>query len=251
MLTGVVTFNKSYMKGHAVKPMLALTSLCCAFVITTAQAGPVQEFEAQLRGSYGSYRAALFATNSGDAAKSAQALEGFDKSWSGLIAGYAEAPPPQYEADVKWAQTLTNVQATIADARSQIAGGDLPTAHLTLEAVRNEFGDLHTRNGLFGFSDRMNDYHAEMEEILALNLAATDPVTLAEHAGILGYLAAKIETHPAPEAAGNTEYDSLQQPFLVSVKAFEMAVKSGDAAAIAAAAAGLKVPYSKFFLKFG
>jgi hypothetical protein len=239
------------MKGHAVKSMLALTSLCCAFVFTAAHAGPVQEFETQLRGSYGSYRVALFATNSGDAAKSAQALDGFGKSWSGVVAGYAEAPPPQYEADAKWAQTMTAVQATIEAARSQIAAGDLPAAHLTLEAVRSEFGDLHARNGLSGFSDRMNDYHAEMEEILALDLAATDAVTLAQHAGILGYLAAKIEHQPAPEAAGNAEYDSLQQPFLDSVKAFDTAVRSGDAAAIATAAAGLKVPYSKFFLKFG
>jgi hypothetical protein len=233
------------------KPMLPLAALCFASVLTAAQAGPVQDFENQLRGSYGSYRAALFATNSGDATKSAKALDGFGQSWSGIAGSYSKSPPPQYAMDAKWSETMQQVQAKIETASSQIAAGDLPGAHLTLEAVRAEFGDLHERNGLSGFSDRMNDYHAEMEEILALDLAATDAVTLAEHAGILSYLATRIEQRPAPEAAGNAEYDTLQRPFLASVKAFDEAVKSGDAAAISAAAGGLKVPYSKFFLMFG
>lgn len=233
------------------KPMLSLTSLCLAFAVSAAQAGPVQDFEGQLRGSYGSYRAALFATNSGDAAKSAKALDGFGQSWAAIAGSYAKAPPPQYETDATWSKTLEQVQAMIEAARGQIAAGDLAAAHLTLEAVRAEFGKLHERNGLSGFSDRMNDYHAEMEDILALNLASVDPVTLAEHAGVLTYLAARIEHQPAPEAAGNAEYDKLQQAFLASAQAFGDAVKSGDSAAVAAAVAGLKLPYSKFFLMFG
>ena len=31
----------------------------------------------------------------------------------------------------------------------------------------DEIGDLHARNGIIGFSDRMNAYHARMEEVLA------------------------------------------------------------------------------------
>jgi hypothetical protein len=233
------------------KLMRPLAALCFASVLTAAHAGPVQDFENQLRGSYASYRAALFATNSGDAAKSAKALDGFGQSWSGIAGSYAKAPPPQYAMDDRWSATMEAVQAKIDAARSEIAAGDLPAAHLTLEDVRAEFGGLHERNGMSGFSDRMNDYHAEMEDILALDLAATDALTLAEHAGILSYLATRIEHRPAPEAVGNADYDKLQQPFLASVKAFETAVKSGDPAAISAAAGGLKGPYSKFFLMFG
>ncbi len=222
-----------------------------AIALTAAQAGPVQDFESILRQSYGSYRTALFATNSGDAAKSAKALDGFAQSWSGIAGTYAKAPPPQYETDPKWAATLSDVQAKIEMAHTQVAAGDLPAAHLTLEAVREEFGALHERNGLNSFSDRMNAYHAQMEEILALDLAKTDPVTLANHAGVLTYLADQIAQRPAPEAADNADYDKLKQPFLASVQAFDAAVKSGDAAAISTAASGLKVPYSKFFLMFG
>lgn len=233
------------------KPMLPLTALGLIFGLTAAQAGPVQDFEGQLRGSYANYRTALFATNSGDAGKSAKALDGFGQSWSGLAGQYAKAPPPQYATDPKWPETMTAVQSQIDAARAQIAAGDLPGAHLTLEAVREEFGGLHQRNDMANFSDRMNDYHAAMEEVLALDLATTDAVTLAKHAGILTYLATRIAHRPAPEAAGNAEYDTLQTAFLDSVTGYDTAVTSGDAAAIKAAIDGLKVPYSKLFLKFG
>ena len=233
------------------KYLFPLAALGFALALTSANAGPMQDFETQLRASYGNYRTALFATNSGDAAKSAKALDSFGQSWGAIVASFTKTPPPQYVSDPEWAATLGDIQAKIDSARAQIAAKDLPAAHLTLEAVRDGFGAMHDRNGLSSFSDRMNDYHAEMEHVLGLDLANTDAVTLAKHAGILGYLAEKLMRHPAPEASGNAEYDALQTPFLASVQAFDAAVKSGEAAAISAAVGGLKVPYSKFFLKFG
>lgn len=53
----------------------------------------------------------------------------------------------------------------------EIAVDDLPKAHVTLEGIRSEIGELHDRNGMVSFSDRMNAYHARMEEVLALDLA--------------------------------------------------------------------------------
>jgi hypothetical protein len=216
-----------------------------------ALAGPVQDFEAALRASYGDYRTALFVTNSGDAAKSSKAIAALEQSWSGLSATYESAPPPQYETDGGWAQTIGAVQAIIDAAKADVAAGDLAKAHADLEGIRAEIGELHERNGLSTFSDRMNAYHAAMENVLGLDLAATDAVTLAEQAGVLTYLAAELVRLPAPEAAGNAEYRKLQEAFVASVKAYQDAVHSQDAAAIKAAVGGLKVPYSKFFLKFG
>lgn len=233
------------------KLMFMQTSLALALVGSAAVAGPVQDFETALRASYGDYRAALFATNSGDAGKSTKALDAFAASWAGLSATYGTTPPPQYDGDAGWAATLAAVQADIDAARADVAAGELPKAHEALEAVRFEVGGLHERNGIAGFSDRMNAYHAEMELVLALDLANTDAVTLAEHAGVMNYLAAEVVRLPAPEAAGNADYDKLQAGFVASVKAYDDAVRAGDAAAIKAAVAGLKVPYSKFFLFFG
>ena len=233
------------------KSMFSLSALALILGSTIAAAGPVQDFETALRGSYGSYRMALFATNSGDAAKSGKAMTGFADSWAQLPATYGTAPPPQYATDAAYAETFTAVQAQIDAASAAITAGALPKAHEALEAVRAQIGGLHERNGIVTFSDRMNAYHAAMEAVIGLDLAATDAVTLAEHAGVLGYLADEILRLPAPEAAGNADYAKLQDAFMASVKGFVGAVKAGDAAAIQSAVGGLKVPYSKFFLMFG
>lgn len=143
------------------------------------------------------------------------------------------------------------MQAQIDAANADIDAGALPKAHEALEGVRGQIGSLHERNDIVSFSDRMNAYHAAMEAVLGLDLAATDAVTLAEHAGVMGYLAAEIVRLPALEAAGNADYAKLQDAFIASVTAFDVAVRAGDAAAVKAAMDGLKVPYSKFFLMFG
>lgn len=233
------------------KRLLSLSALALSLSSTIAFAGPVQDFETALRGSYGNYRMALFATNSGDAAKSAKAMAGFADSWAALTASYGTTPPPQYETDAGFAATFAAVQAQIDAAKADIDAGALPKAHEALEGVRGQIGALHERNNIVSFSDRMNAYHAAMEEVLGLDLAAADAATLAEHAGVMGYLAAEIVRLPAPEAADNADYAKLQEAFTASVMAFDAAVKAGDAAAIKAAVAGLKVPYSKFFLMFG
>lgn len=217
----------------------------------SAQAGPVQDFEATLRASYGNYRTALFATNTGDAGKSAKTLGAFADSWAALTATYADAPPPQYVEDPMWAETLTKVQAMIAEAQADVALPDLAKAHEALEGVRAQIGGLHLRNGMLTFSDRMNAYHAAMEEVLVLDLATTDAATLSAHAAVLNYLAADIAAFPPVEAAGNADYDALYGPFKASVDGFAAAAASGDAAAIKAAVGVLKPAYSKFFVIFG
>lgn len=233
------------------KPMLSLSAIALLVGSTMAFAGPVEDFETALRESYGDYRMALFATNSGDAAKSAKATGAFATSWAALSASYGTTPPPQYETDAAYAETFAAVQAQIDAAQADIDAGALPKAHEALEGVRGAIGSLHERNDIASFSDRMNAYHAAMEEVLGLDLATADAVTLAEHAGVMGYLAAEIVRLPAPEAAGNADYANLQDAFTASVKAYSAAVKAGDAAAIKVAVDGLKVPYSKFFLMFG
>lgn len=117
------------------------------------------------------------------------------------------------------------------------------------------FAGLHDRAGVQGFSDRMNTYHAEMEQALALTpdqLATPEGLeTAAELAGVLNAAAADIASHPAPEAATDAEYVPLAQTFQATVDAYVTAVRAGDAAAIAKAQAGLKPACSKFFLRFG
>ncbi|MDV7271118.1 hypothetical protein RYZ20_09415 [Thioclava sp. A2] len=231
----------------------ALFILSAGVLALPVSAGPVADAEAALRGAYGSYRAALFLSNQNKAPETAQALVKFDAAWDGLAAAWQDTPPPQYADDTGLSVTFGAVNSLIEMASAQVAGGDMAAAHATLEEVRDEIGALHTRNGLIGFSDRMNAYHAAMEEVLAADYAALGdaaPAHLMADAKLLDYLAAQIVAHPAPEA-DDPAYVQLVAGFGASVAAFRAAAEAGDVAAGIAAQGQLKVPYSKLFAKFG
>lgn len=225
------------------------TALICLPAL--APAGPVSDFEGALRDAYGQYRAALFQSNSGNAEATTAAMKALSEKWSGLERQWAASPPPHYSDDAGFGATLMAVDGLITTASGQVTEGKLPEAHETLEGIRAQIGDLHLRNGMFTFSDRMNAYHAEMEHVLTAGVPADGQMTgLAQSAGVLRYLADDIAAHPAPEAA-DPAYAGLLNGFMASVQALQTAVEAGDAAAAKAAVDNLKVPYSKLFAKFG
>lgn len=233
---------------------LSLTTIPLALVLLSASAlaGPMADFESGFRTTYASYRTALFATNSGDADKSKRALSDFDNSWRDLVSRNGSAPPPQYEDDAAWGATLKDVSEAIDKARQLADSGKLPQSHDTLELVRDAIGDLHRRNGIVLFSDRMNAYHARMEHVIGLSAGdAAAPQLLAEQAAVLAYLAEDMLETPPVEAKGNAAFDDLAKALTASVAALQTAARSGDAGAIKAAVSGLKMPYAKLFLKFG
>ncbi|WP_116133406.1 hypothetical protein [Tropicimonas sp. IMCC34043] len=229
-------------------PAVVLFAVAAA---TAAIAGPVSDFETAFRQMYGDYRAALFLTNTGQQAESAGAMASLDTKFADLRARYGSTPPPQYADDAQWDATLSEVQAIVAKATEEVDAGALPEAHETLEEVRGLFGALHQRNGVQTFSDRMNAYHAQMEKVLGTDMATTDIGQLREEAAVLDYLAREIIANPPSDATGNAAFAALSADLEASVAAFLTATRSGDMAEVRAAAATLKKPYSKLFLKFG
>jgi hypothetical protein len=227
------------------------TAAAIALFALPAFAGPVRDFENAFRTTYASYRVSLFKTNAKDQQASSQALSAFQQKWQAMMNDWKASPPPQYADDPEWADTVSAVDSLLAKAGSEVAEGKMEEAHETLEGVRDLFWDLHKRNNIVTFSDRMNAYHLEMEHALALDPATIEPAIMRERAVRLDYLAAEVLANPPTDAAGNAEYETLSKDFSSSVAAFLDATRSGDAAAIKTAFGALKPAYSKFFLKFG
>lgn len=231
--------------------LAAAAALVLAFV-GSASAGPVAEFETALRAAYADYRAALFQTNAGQPQAAVKAVDAFRRKWTALVAANPAAPP-QYADDPAYAATLAKVAATADIAAGEVAAGELPKAHETLEAIRFQIGGLHERNGIVGFSDRMNAYHAKMEEVLGKDYGGFDAAglgALREDAAVLTWLAADISAHP-PAEASDPAYGKLLDSLVDSVTRLSAAARSGDVAAAKSALGSLKAPYSKLFLKFG
>lgn len=235
------------------KHMLALACLAAAALPGGGMAGSYNDFENSLATAYSAYRLALFQSNTGNAEATTEAMTKLAENWVAVEADWGTSPPPQYVDDTEYPATLAAVTGIIAKASAQVAAGDLPKAHETLEALRGEIGALHERNGLIGFSDRMNAYHAVMEGILKQDLSGLDADgirTLNEQAAVLAYLTADIVAHPSLEAP-DPAYGQLLTAMTDSVGTLQAATRSGDPAAIQAAVAGLKPAYSKFFVRFG
>lgn len=232
--------------------VLAL-ALALVFATGPALAGPIAEFDAELAAAYADYRAALFQTNRKDKAATLAALGSFRARWDALKSRWADRAPPHFSEDGRWPVTLDAIGAVAATAAGQAEAGELPKAHDTLEQIREQVADLHRRNGVVRFSDRMNAYHEMMERALG----HADPTTaegrrvVGEHAAVLAYLTDML-ARGAPEAyRANPEFQTLLIGLGASVEALRGAVASDDAAAVRRALDGLKPPYSKFFLKFG
>ncbi len=233
---------------------LLTTALVLSLNVAPAMAGPVQDFETAYDSAYAQYRTALFATNAGNAERSVAVLGQLDSAWSALMAQYRVSPPPQYEADPMWDETIEEVTTILDAATTQAAAGDLATAHVTLEGVREALGALHARNNIETFSDRMNAYHAEMEAILEMDLDQIDATvrqSLLEHSAVLAYLANDVLSEPPAAALDSAEYGPLAAAMQASVDQFVAAARAGDDAALRTAVGGLKVPYSRLFLQFG
>jgi hypothetical protein len=226
-------------------------STCLAVIPASVMAGPFADAEMALRDAYGQYRAALFQSNAGNAEATGKAMQALGEKWGALELAWKDGAPPQYADDPALGETLTGVDQDIAEAAGMVSSGNLADAHLALEKVREKIGDLHMRNGIVTFSDRMNAYHAKMEEVLDRGAPGPDGMTtLVEDAAVLAFLAEDIVAHPAPESS-DPAYSGLVDGFMKSVSALQSAVRAGDPDAAKAAIGNLKVPYSKLFAKFG
>lgn len=205
-----------------------------------------------MRAAYSDYRAALFQTNSGNQKESVKIIDRFRQEWVELVKANPQAPP-QYADDAGYTLTLNKVSELAQSAAMQSSANKLADAHGTLEGIRDQIGGLHERNGVIGFSDRMNAYHAKMEQVLGRDydgFSATGLGELREDAAVLAYLIGDISAH-SPVEADDPGYPLLLDGVSTSVTSLAKAAQAGDGAAAKRAVDGLKVPYSKFFLKFG
>lgn len=241
-------------RRHALAPALALalSALSPGLSSTTAKAGPLHDFERELRLVYADYRVALFRTNMDDKPASEAAIASASEKWRALSAKWGSAPPPQYAEDQDFRPLLSRVDLILDQARQEAAAGALPKAHETLEKIRDELAALRRRNGVINFSDRMNAYHEQMEKILLGAYDGFQPqgiAALREDVAILAFLLQDIVTNPPPER--DARYEPALAGLRKSVEELRHALSAGDVSAIRAAIKALKPAYARMFLIYG
>lgn len=207
-----------------------------------------------IQSAYAPYRAALFRTNGTSQPEAAEALAQARRSWQAVLQ-QAVRPPAPYDRDARVADTLAQVDAVYARAEQQIRAGQLAPAHETLEQARDLLAELRRRNGVVTFSDHMNDYHAQMEHVLAagptLLSGPQGPLQLMAEVGKLEWLASRLREQASPALAADADFAAQLRALDGSVAALRAAVLAGDTAAAREALGKLKGPYSRLFLRHG
>lgn len=231
-----------------------LTALLLVVLVSSAAAGPIADFNAAFRETYAGYRSALAVTNTPNREGSAKAVAEFQARWSAFATIYRNSPPPQFSEDAKWGETLDAVSAIVARANDEVTKGDVAAAHVTLEAVRDKFGELRARNGVIAYSDRVDTFHHTMEEVVGKpygGFSGPGLTALVEDVAVLVYLGDELKKLPPPDADKAPDFAPMLAALLEAVRDLQAAARAGDAEKIKAARAKIKPAFGKLFVKFG
>jgi hypothetical protein len=239
-----------------VKAAALQAGLLAALLAASGAARAADPFTDAVTAAYAPYRQALFRTNAKAQAESEQAMAQARRAWQDVVDRFAAgAPPVPYAGDAGFRATLEAVARVYAESDTLVRAGRLADAHEALEQVRDLLAELRRRNGVVTFSDHMNAYHAEMEQVLQRGpalLGGEQPgLELMAHAGVLAYLAGQLETQAPPALRAAEGFATARAAVAASVAALRSAALGGDREAMRRALAGLKGPYSRLFLAFG
>lgn len=226
------------------------------FAFGPAQAGDNEVFNAQVDDAYANYRAALFQSNTNNPDATQKSLTEFQTKWAAITERFGANKPPQFQNEEAWNETLSTIASLAQEAQTKVQGGNLAGAHNILEGIRDELTALRERNGVVSFSDQINAYHSEMEQVLGAGYSAetlNDETlhALREQMHTLARLAENIERTAPASLHENAEFKTLLNNLIGSVSDLKSALHGDDKAAIVKAISALKPAYAKLFVKFG
>lgn len=241
------------MSKHSITSIKTLgLAVSLAFASMAQAADPVTDL---MVAANAPYRMSLYKTNGKSQEEAQQALTQAQAMWSKLETQFAAKPAAPYDRDPAFAASVAEVSKVYQQAATEVAAGQLTTAHNTLERVRDVTADMRLRNHVVVFSDHMNAYHAQMEVVLihgADTLAQPKGMLLlTAQAGALSYLAKQLGAQAPAANKQNAEFGSLLKAVEASVGNVEAALLNQNETAVKEAIGKLKGPYSKLFAKFG
>jgi len=236
--------------------LLFVASQLLSLAVVAETTTPFQQFTQDLTAAYANYRTALFQTNKNDQEKSLKSTTAFHEQWQALMTQYADAPPEVFAADPQWKSSLETIEQTVVASLEEIKAGQIAEAHETLEAVRDELGDVRRRNSVIMFSDHINTYHEVMEHVMewgaaSQTLDAKAMLFAREQLSVLDFLAENIRQNTPQTYADNEKFQQLTKGLFASLAALREALDSNESEAILQAIKNLKAPYAKLFVNFG
>jgi hypothetical protein len=187
-----------------------------------------------------------------------RAMEPLNRQWAGFKQKHLAAGDRQWQADMEKIDGLIVAANRIVDS-----GKDFARAHEELEGVRLTFLEMRQRTRMPYYLDDLTRFHDPMEEIyLAAKGKTADTLTDADIAKIKSTFpgteklwatvrSAKVDPAFRLTPEKRDEVDRLLANESRALDALKQALASGDRAAIAKSAQGIRGPFAALYVAFG
>jgi hypothetical protein len=237
--------------------LLFVAGLLTAGVSGPAAANALHDFLADSAVAYGHYRTAASYLRTGNTDLAALELEQAGNKWKALNAHFAATPPDAFADDPKWRETLHEIGARLKGALAEIDEDRTDDAAKTLAPVRAMLGDLRRRNGIWVFSDRINELSDAMNRLWRFRKAPPDfavPKTLRElreGTAVLGYLFGRVRAEAPKDIAGTEDFTRMVDGAQEAIGRMWHAIDTADTDLLINTLRELRAFDNLLYLKFG
>ena len=180
-----------------------------------ASASELNAFHRDVRSAFAHYRGALFYLRTGNDATGALELDLFREKWTELHERWRMAPPDAFADDPQWQKTLTSIDASLRAGLKAMETSSTKAAREELLPIRWMLHELRRRNGIYTFSDCIEEMNRKMLEIWRYrrnppNFNDLNQVNaLKGKVAVYEYLIGKCRSGAPARYGGNQEFNRL------------------------------------------
>lgn len=195
--------------------ILFLAVFCVSATLSSAGASQLNDFHKDVADAYAHYRGALFYLRTGNDATGALELDIFGEKWGKLADKWGSAPPDAFADDPGWRKSIADVSTSLKSGLKLLDTSTPDTARKALLPIRNILHLLRQRNGLYTFSDCIEEMQGEITEIWRYRSTPPDFADLAQvnavkaKISVYGYLLEKCRRTAPSAYLQNTEFNEL------------------------------------------
>lgn len=228
-----------------------------AFGALPAKSAPIHDFNDAVSSGYKNYREALFYLQTGNPTVASFELETFAQRWKEIVDRFGASPPAIFSTELNWRKTLKEIESRIAKGLASAIDGDAKAAQTHLRPIRKILSALRRRNGVFVYSDIVDQANAAFKRLLKYSHAPpdfenTDQLDkLRKDLSVTIYWYERSRDDAPPGIKNNPEFNRLMESSIASLARIWVAIADKRKDILISNLRGLSSSDKMLFLRFG
>jgi hypothetical protein len=228
-------------------------------IILTPQArsASIHDFNVNVTEAYVFYREAFFLLRTGNPQVASIELEEMENRWEKVIERFGTMPPEIYSKDPKWEKTLLVIKKNINQGLAKAIKGESKAAIKTLRPIRTMLSDLRRRNGVFVYSDTVDEANSAFSRLKKFRYTPPDfnvveeVDQLRQSLALTVYWYKKCVENAPQKLHQNPEFKRLMDDSLFSLSRIWVAIANKKTPNLISLIRGLSSSDQMLFLRFG